>query len=382
MRVLIAHGLYRHPGGEERHVELLTGGLRAAGVDVGLFLRGPAKDGVRSRLLLAAGLAYRPSAGRALAGELHERPADVVHFHNLMPHLTPAAVCAAKRSGASVVLTIHNFRFACPGGTLLRDGQVHDDCIEGSSLACGLRNPRGSLAESVAYGIALELQRRLRLLQRWVDAFVAPSGFVACMLVRAGLPAARVHVVANGVPLPAEPASTGRYALYAGRLSHEKGVETLLEAARRRPDLRIVVAGSGPLELAVRAGANGPVAYAGHVDRPTITKLLHHAAFALVPSESPESLSFSALEALAAGVPVIASRLGALPEIVEDGVNGLLVPPGDPDALAEAMASLWHDPSRRAAMRCAARRTAAERFSLEKQTARLVDLYGELRRAA
>jgi glycosyltransferase involved in cell wall biosynthesis len=382
VRVLIAHGLYRQPGGEERHVELLARGLREAGIDVRLHLRGPARDGLRSRVGLAAGLTYRPTAGRDLARELERSPADVVHFHNLLPHLTPAAVRAARRRGSAVVLTAHNLRLACPAGTLLRNGQLHDDCIEGSSLACGLRNPRGSWSESIVYGLALELQRRLRLLQRWVDLFVAPSAFVGHLLVRAGLPAARVRVVANGVPLPDEPASTGRYALFAARLSTEKGVGTLLEAARRQPGMRIVVAGAGPLETAVRAAANGTVAYAGQVDPPTIASLVRQAAFAVVPSEGPESLPFAALEALAAGIPVIASRIGGLPEIVEDGVNGLLVPPGDPDALAQAMASLWHDPSRRAAMGCAARRTAAERFSLEKQTARLVDLYGELRRAA
>lgn len=113
-----------------------------------------------------------------------------MHFHNIFPLLTPAAMREARRHGARVVLTIHNYRFACPAGTLLRNGHIHEDCIEGSSLLCGLKNSRGVWSESVAYGIALEVQRRLRLFHRWVDAFLAPSKFVAVLIVRAGYSAA------------------------------------------------------------------------------------------------------------------------------------------------------------------------------------------------
>jgi glycosyltransferase involved in cell wall biosynthesis len=382
MRVVIAHGVYRQRGGEERHVELLEQGLRQAGVDVRLHLRGPVADGLAARLSLAAGLTYRPSSGYDLARELRRRPADVVHFHNLMPLLTPAALRAAKRAGAAVVLTVHNYRFACPAGTLLRDGQIHDDCIEGSSLVCGLRHARGSWGESVAYGLALELQRRLRLLERWVDAFVAPSRFLAAMLVRAGYPAARVHAVAYGVDLAAACPFEPRHALFAGRLSPEKGVTTMLEAAEHVPGLRLVIAGAGPLSGAVSSAVNGTIRYRGSVSSPEVRELLRRAAFAVVPSECYDNLPFAALEAIAAGVPVVASRIGGLPEIVEHGVNGLLVPPGDPQALAAAMEALWNDPDRSAEMGRAARRIAAERFSLEGQTARLIDLYRDLRRAA
>ena len=121
-----------------------------------------------------------------------------------------------------MVLTAHNYRFACPGGTLLRGGRIHEDCVEGSSLACALRDPRGAPAESVAYGAALEIHRRLGFLERWVDAFIAPSAFLGRMLVRAGIPEQRVHVIPCGLPFFEQATQPCNYAVYAGRLSEER----------------------------------------------------------------------------------------------------------------------------------------------------------------
>ena len=382
MRVLIAHGAYRHSGGEERHVSLLEEGLLRAGVELTTYQPGPVADDLATKVRLAAGLVYRPAAARRLAAELERRPADVVHFHNLMPLLTPAALRAAKRSGAAVVWTVHNYRFACPAGTLLRNGEVHDDCIEGSSLACGLRNARGSRIESAAYGLAIELQRRLRLLERWVDAYVAPSRFVARMLVRAGFPSERIHVIPYGVPTGRAAAGKPAHAVYAGRLAPEKGVPTLLAAARLAPNVPLVVAGDGPLAGVVRDGAAGHIRYVGGLDPAEVAGLFTTSSFAIVPSQCHDNLPFAAIEPVAAGVPVVASRVGGLPEIVEHGVNGLLVPPGDPAALAEAMRSLWCDPDRTARLGTEARRIAVERFSLSRQVDRLLDLYDGLRSVA
>ena len=221
---------------------------------------------------------------------------DIVHFHNVFPLLTPAAIREAHRSGARVVLTIHNYRFACPAGTLLRNGKIHEDCIEGSSLWCGMRNARGARDESVAYGIAIELQRRLQLLARWVDAYVAPSEFVATMLGRAGYPARRTHVISHGVPIEERPSAVGDFAIYAGRLSPEKGIRTLVAASRLVPELPILVAGTGPLSPLVEA-TGGNLRSLGYVDRTQVAKLMRGALFAVMPSEWYEGQPYGALEA-------------------------------------------------------------------------------------
>jgi glycosyltransferase involved in cell wall biosynthesis len=379
LRVLIAHNRYRAAGGEERHVELLDRGLTAAGVNVWRFERKSTDlDGSLFRKSATTlGLAYRPGAG-GIPRILRLRRPTVVHFHNIWPLLTPSALRAAKHSGATVVLTIHNYRFACPGGTLLRHGLVHDDCIQGSSLRCGLRNSRGNRVESFAYGVALEIQRRAGMLRRWVDAFIAPSEFMAEMLVRSGLPQERVYVVPYGLPLPAEtPAPERRHVLFVGRLVAEKGVRTLLAAARLRPDVPIVIAGDGTLAPAAKAVSHN-VRYAGRLDRADIAKALSEAAFTVVPSEWHDNLPFAALESFAAGRAVVATRMGGLPEIVDHGMTGLTVPPNDPLALAAAMGRLWDDHQRAADMGRRARTVAESRFHIDQQTAEHLRLYGRL----
>lgn len=380
VRVLIAHNRYRANGGEERHVELLDRGLREAGVEVRRFERDSCElEGSAARRAAAGlALAYRPGGG-GIRRSLRELRPDVVHFHNIWPLLTPSALRAAKRSGAAVVLTVHNYRFACPGGTLWRDGRVHDECIDGSSLRCGLRNPRSDLAESLAYGAALELQRRTGMLRRWVDAFVAPSRFVAGMLVRSGIPQTRVHVIPYGIPLRRKAPPQGRrFALFAGRLVPEKGVETLLAAARLCPEVPVAIAGEGPLAPSVRAADGGNVTHLGQLGRAGISEALAEAAFTLVPSEWYDNLPFAALESLGAGRGVVASEIGGLPEIVDDGATGLLVRPGSPSALAAALRTLWDDRERAAAMGLRARASAERRFSLRSQTRAVLELYARL----
>jgi glycosyltransferase involved in cell wall biosynthesis len=373
MKVLLAHNRYRVPGGEERHVDLLEQGLTQAGVVVRRFERDSRglESSFPARVTSALTLAYRPGGGgigRAIDGWAP----NVVHFHNVWPLLTPAALRIARTRGAAVVLTVHNYRFACPGGTLLRNGHVHEDCVEGSSLACAVRSPRGRLGESLAYGVALELQRRLRMLERWVDAFVAPSRFVARMLERAGIPGERIHLIGNGVPDDEPQPGGSRYAFYAGRLSEEKGVRTLIEAARLAPEVPVVVAGDGPLAELVRKSA---VTYLGRLDRAETAAALADSSFAVAPSEWYENQPLAVLEALSAGKPVIATGLGGLPEIVKDGVNGAIVPPRSPAELARTMQLLWRDPDRTRRLGEQARVAAREAHSLERQTRSLVALY-------
>src|SRR5665213_152359 len=150
MRVLIAHNRYRVAGGEERHVELLERGLLEQGVEVRRFERDSAElaNSLPKRLVAGATLAYRPGGG-GITSVLDEWKPDVVHFHNIWPLLTPAALRLAGHRGAAVVLTLHNYRFACPGGTCPSQDQPLDGeflntkCIQGSAILCALRhNPR------------------------------------------------------------------------------------------------------------------------------------------------------------------------------------------------------------------------------------------------
>jgi glycosyltransferase involved in cell wall biosynthesis len=379
VRVLLVHNRYRSFGGEERHLDLLEQGLGEAGVEVRRFERASVDAGntTVSRLAIGLGMTYRPSSARSIREPLRAWRPDVVHVHNLLPLLTPSILREAKRHGAAVVLTTHNYRLFCPAGALVRRGKVHDDCVEGSSLGCGLRKARDSWAESVAYGLAIELHRRLRLMERWVDAYVTPSAFLRGLLVRAGFPAERIRLIRYGVRVPRWSPTSPEFALYAGRLTDEKGVRTLIEASRLAPGVPLVIAGEGPLVSAVRAAANGAMTYVGFLPADALGELRAKAAFAVVPSEWPDVLPFAALESIAEGTPVLTTDLGGLPEIARNGA-GVVVPAGDAEALATAMQQLWRRSQDEPDFGRLAWESADRRFSLEGQTHRLIELYSEV----
>ena len=383
MKVLLAHNRYRLVGGEDRHVALLRQALDDAGVETRLFE--PRSDGLTSsrarRLAAAALLTYHPGGG-GIGGILEEWRPDVVHFHNTWPLLTPAALRLSKRAGTAVVLTAHNTRFACPGGTCTIEthpavnGLADNRCLAGSSLRCALRhNPRGSLGESLAYGFAQDAQRSLHLVSRWVDEIIAPSTYVSEMLELAGAPMDRVTLIPHGVPERAPASGEPRFALYAGRITPEKGIGTLIEAAAAAPDVPVAAAGEGPLLARLRASS---IQHLGMLDREGMDRAMAEAAFTIIPSESHENLPYGVIESLAAGKPVIATEVGGLPEVVRDGETGLIIPPASPDALAEALRRLWSDPGLTKRLGENALRDARTRFRLDLQVERTTELYGRL----
>jgi glycosyltransferase involved in cell wall biosynthesis len=384
MRVLIAHNRYRSEGGEERHVSLLEQGLYDAGVETAVFdPSNTALDSSRfKRARAGLTLVYNPGGG-GIGDVLASWKPDVVHFHNIWPLLTPAALRLAKRSGASTVLTLHNSRLGCPAGTCsIRNhpasaGLYRNACIAGSSLRCALvNNPRGSLVESAAYGLALEIHRRFHLVSRWVDAFTAPSEYIRRMAVLSGAPRARVHLVPHGVPLEPNDRREARFVLYAGRLSEEKGVRTLLSASRLVPGVPLAIAGGGPLEPELEGA---PVEYLGRLAHEDVGSALRRSAFAVVPSECHESFSYAVLEAFARGRPVVGSEVGGVPELVRTGETGVLVPPRSPERLAAALESLWNDPASTARMGLAARRVARSDYTFERQLGRTLSVYDLVR---
>lgn len=378
LRILLLHNRYRMPGGEERHLSLLDEVMRQLGAEVRLLEAPPVvRAPIARRVALGVGMTYRPSSYRAVRRIGDAWRPDIVHAHNILPSLTASALHAAKASGARVVLTAHNYRLFCPSGTLLRHGRAHDDCVRGSSLLCALRGGRRPWAERFAYGIAIELQRRLRLVDRWVDAYVAPSSTLAGKLVESGIPGGKIHVIPSGVEVHGWRARRRSFGLFCGRLSPEKGIEPLLAAARSVPEVPIVVAGDGPMVEQVRA-QNTNLSYVGYVTGERLERLQEQAAFTLVPSEWEDIFPMTALESLAAGTPVIASDVGGLSDMIREPAAGLLVPPKRPDLLAEAMRRLWAQSQLDAEYGRPTAEYAAARFSRARFGASLRALYGDL----
>jgi len=377
--ILFLHSRYRIPGGEERVVDDLAWLVREhLEEEAQVLTRAPAPETVGARAQAAAGLLRGGLHPGEVAQAVRLTGARVVHAHNLNPTLGWRALAAARGAGARVVVHLHQYRLVCAVGVCFTAEAECVRCHGRNTLPGVVRNCRGSRAEALAYGAGLALwQRRVA---GCADAVIVPSEFARERLRELGapLPWERVHVVApplralgdappvrgrhtappsapagperpqlqgsqRGARLafarPAAASLPGGYALVVSRLSPEKGVDVAVRACRLA-GVPLVVAGAGPAGVPVPADVEG-VRFAGRVDDARLAELRAGAAVAVVPSRSAETFGLAAAEAMAAGLPVAASRIGALPELV--GEEGL-VPPGDPEALAAAIVRLRADP--------------------------------------
>ena len=305
-------------------------------------------QGLRDRLRALPRFIYSRESARALDGLLAQVKPDVVHLHHVHHHLTPSVVDVAQRRGIPVVWTVHDYELICPAGLLFSQGAPCEACRGhryDQAIARRCKRDRWDFSALAALEKALHAAAGL-----WsrIDRFLCPSQFLADRLMAFGVPPERVFHQPNFVDAPVSPPAMGSGWLFAGRLSQEKGVEVLLQAARRLPGRRLDVVGSGPLEARMRedAATLSNVAFFGHVSKEALNRKLTETAVVAVPSVWYENQPFAVTEAQAAGRAVVASRIGGIPELVEDGVDGVLVPPGDPVALADAVESLLSNPTR------------------------------------
>jgi len=350
--VLFLHNRYRVTGGEERTVEDLQWLVRERLHEDAELLSRTSRE--TTRATAALGLLRGGVRPAEVADAVRLSGARIVHAHNLLPTFGWRALAAARDAGARVVLHLHQYRLVCANGVCFTGGADCTRCHARNTLPGVVHNCRSDRAEALAYGAALALwQTRIA---EHADAVIVPSKFALERLRALGAPldAERVHVLApplrtldedggeDGAPIAARDSAPerGAYALVATRLAPEKGVDVAIDACSIA-GIDLVVAGDGPQLEALRARARGAaVEFVGRVDDAALARLRARAAVALVPSRSAETFGLAAAEALAARVPVVASRVGALADLVDDEA---LVPPGDAAALAAAIARVAGD---------------------------------------
>jgi glycosyltransferase involved in cell wall biosynthesis len=377
LNVLILHNRYREPGGEERSVGAIAALLEARGHEVAVLERSStALAGAGGRLRAGGGMLAGGLDPGEVAGAVRRHRAAVVHAHNLNPLFGVRALRAARREGARVVLHVHNYRLVCAVATQFRAGDPCTRC-HGRNTWPGIRlRCRGGAGEALAYGAGIALHQRAML--DAVDCFVVPSAFTLGRLEEVGVPLRPARVLPNFLPASAfaaePPAGEAQHAIYAGRLVPEKGVETAIEAAARAA-VPLAIAGSGPAEpelraLAARLGAN--MRFLGRLGPAELARARAAAAFAVVPSRWDEPCPYAAIEAMAAGLPVLASAVGGLPEVV--GQDAVL-PARDVARWAGAMAALWNEADQRRARAAAALARARDLFGEERFYSGLMDAY-------
>jgi glycosyltransferase involved in cell wall biosynthesis len=338
--------------------------------------------GVVERAKMVGRMVWSLQAQRGMAAAIEAFRPDVAHLHNVYHQLSPSILSALHRADVPVVLTLHDYKLVCPTYQLLDQGEVCTACVGGKFWHAPAKRCRdGSLLASATMAVDLSVHTLLRS-YRHVDAFICPSRFLAGQMQRGHVYPDRMHVIRHFIDLDGvEPkAVPGGNAVIAGRIAAEKGIDVAIRAIAHLPDpAHLDIAGDGParaeLETLAATHAPGRVTFHGRLPKDQLFDLLRASSVAVVPSTWYENQPMAVLEGLAIGLPVIGSDLGGVPELIDAGEDGLLVPPGDDKALATAIGELLSDPARAFTMGQNGRRKIEVDFPPSLHLERISGLY-------
>jgi glycosyltransferase involved in cell wall biosynthesis len=380
VRVLLLHNRYQIPGGEDAVVRQETAMLRDAGLAVDLLeVDNDAITSTAGKISTAMFAAYSPSARRLVAGRIRAFRPDIVHVHNFFPRLTPSVYDACRDARVPVIQTLHNYRIVCANALLFRENRVCTDCLGRTVPFPALRHGcyRDSRIGSAALVTLIGVHRIRQTWTRRVTRFIALTEFARDLFTEhAGIPHGQIAIKPNAAPDPGQGDGSGGYALFIGRLSQEKGIATLLEAAVSGLGMPLKIAGSGPLQPIVEAAQiPGRIEYLGQQDPEQVRGLMRQARVLLIPSLWFEGLPMVVPEAFGAGLPIIASRIGALETLIDDGGNGLLAEPGNAASWVEAVRRFSTEPGLEQRLRQKARQTYEILYRPEANVRLLLQIY-------
>ncbi len=381
MRILFVHNRYLIRGGEDRSADAEEQLLRDGGHEVLRYDETNERVAALGRLRTAMRTIWSREGYNTVGTMIARHKPDVMHVQNFFPLISPSVHHAAHSRGVPVVQTIRNFRLFCLNGCLSLDGKVCELCLGRSFALPGVirRCYRDSTAGSLTVAAMQTAHRMMGTWENHVDAWIALSEFSRNKLIAGGIPAGRIHVKANFLTRDPGPGKTERRgALFVGRLSAEKGLPVLLDAwqtAGLAEDLTIV--GEGPLRSTLQAapGDTSGIGFTGELGSDAVYGLMKQALFVVLPSVCYENMPRTVIEAFACGTPILASRLGALPEMVEHEKTGLLFEPGDPASLAKTMQWAFSHKEEMCRMGGQAREVYLTRYRSDSNLTALIGIY-------
>jgi glycosyltransferase involved in cell wall biosynthesis len=314
---------------------------------------------------------------------IEKKTPNVAHFHNVFPLISPSAFYACSQAGVPVVQTLHDYRLLCPMAFFIRKGKICENCTKYGLWQSPLfRCLRNSLLQTSAAAAMVGIHRLLGTWRKKIDLFICLSDFERNKFLQAGFPADKIVIKPNFLANPPKPNYTDNdYVIYAGRLGKEKGLKTLLRAWKKSPKVKLKILGSGPYEVELKKLTSAlqlnNVEFLGLVPHQQCIDLMRKARFLIMPSECYETFGLTIIEAFACGKPVIASNLGAMAELVEDGKTGLLFEPGNADDLAEKLFFLWNNDNAVKIMGENARSSFEAKYTAEHNYKLLIDIYNK-----
>ncbi|MDH3587772.1 MAG: glycosyltransferase family 4 protein [Gammaproteobacteria bacterium] len=374
LKILFAHSRYQQRGGEDQVVDAEVDMLSRRGHDVRLYEQHNDSIGDMSRARLATQTIWSRDSAKKFEQIAQTFRPDLVHVHNTFPLISPSIYWKATSMGTPVVQTLHNFRLLCPQAMLLRADKVCEKCVNHIPWqAVRYRCYRDSAAQTAVLSTMLTVHRMLGTYRSRIAAYIALTEFSRQKFVEGGLPAERIHIKPNFVDIDYQSDGARANGLFVGRLYPEKGLQQLADAAVSVPGANIDIIGTGPLENML--SKHGCFSVHGWKTPSEVHAAMRRASYLLVPSIWYETFGLIVIEAFANGLPVIASRIGALQELVTDGVTGLLFDPGSAPDLREKIAWAKSHPDELLEMGKRARREYESKYTSDSNYQTLLEIY-------
>jgi glycosyltransferase involved in cell wall biosynthesis len=384
MKILLVHNSYQHAGGEDAVFRQEKELLQRSGHQVITYERSNFEVNTYqgpSKLKLAKNVIWNSRTRREFAHLLRREKPDLVHMHNTFMVISPSVYYACHEADVPIVQTLHNYRFLCPAANFFRDGHRCEECLDHSLLrsiehACY----RESSFASAIVASMLKVHRVIGTYGKRIDRYIALSEFSRQRFIAGGLPADKISTKPNFIdPDPGARSSDGEYALFVGRLSPEKGLNTLLDAWSRVPNVPLKIVGEGPMFHELRAQVErrklSNVHLAGKLLRQEALDAIRGARFLVLPSECYENFPMTIVEAFACGTPVICSRFGAMQELVTDQQTGLHFTLASGEDLAAKVDWAWQHRSQMGQMGKQARSEYEAKYTAERNYLLLMEIY-------
>jgi glycosyltransferase involved in cell wall biosynthesis len=406
MKVLMCNKFLFENGGPERYILELSRMLEQHGSQVVYFamqhpdnikteysryfvcqvsLTNPDEASLLEKMKAGFRIIYSTEAKKNMGRLLTEQKPDLAHLHNIYHQISPSILPVLHQKGIPVVMSLHDYKVICPNYKLMTRGEVCEKCNSSRYYQAVLHKcVKDSFSASLLNCVEMYTHKFLKLYEKNVDLFISPSLFMREKLSEFGFDKSKIAYLPPWIKeIKLTPSYFSEdYFLYFGRINREKGLQTLIRAMEKIKEGQLLVAGqgeeSGKLQRYVNENGIDNVKFMGFMERGKLNELIRSSRFVVLPSEWYENSPSTVYESFALGKPVIGSRIGGIPELIEDGINGFLFEPKNVDELAEKIKYLYRHPLLAEKMGIAAREKVEEKYSEEEYYKKLLGLYDSL----
>lgn len=342
---------------------------------------------LKAKLKTAGRIIYSIEARKKVSNLLKTVKPDIAHIHGIYHQISPSILPAFKKNEIPTVMTLHDYKLICPNYKFYTNNQVCEKCNRTKYFQAIINKcVKGSYVASFICCVEMYIHRFFKIYEKNIDIFICPSKWLRGKMIEYGLPAAKLIYIPNFVNLDTYKPSYGsdNYIIYFGRIAVEKGLQTLIKAMKYIKNTRLVIVGEGPVEEELRKYCEqnniDNCDFVGYKTGTELIEMIRNSKFVILPSVIYENSPMSIFEAFASGKPVIGSNIGGIPELIDDGVNGLLFEPKNVNDLVEKIEFLLEKPKIVLRMGKNARKKVEEEYNTEIHYERIKEVYESLLR--